>query len=165
MSVMNTGNPPPSCGFAARRSEGRERMIARAGKRNLPQEAARAERAFHAMRSFEEWPAADDSPDQQLFARQIHVELHLFSHFQQEVFASIRPGQHLEAFRPRAFHRRKEQLLPDGRIDHGRPEPPELLLAPGAHVLRFAATELVGQSLIEPKTGWPVGLLSWYYSC
>src|SRR5260370_3025519 len=40
--------------------------------------------------------------------------------------------------------RRQDQLLLDRRVDHGRLDPGELLLGPGAELLRPAVADLVG---------------------
>ncbi len=51
---------------------------------------------------------------------------------QQEVLAAVGPDQHLEALLRRVLDRRQDQLLLDRRVDDGRLDPAELLLAPGA---------------------------------
>ena len=128
---------------ARRRRERRERAVRLARERDRIQEHARAERAFDAVRFLQDRPIGDDAPDQQSLRRQAGVEALLLAILQQEILAAVGADQHLEAFLRGILDRRQDQFLLDARIDDRGRDPTELLLGPGAEVLRFAQAGLV----------------------
>ena len=138
MLVMWTGRPPPLTALLDGVVYGVKALFAALGYGTEPRKRCRAVRRQDAVRLLQDRPAVRHVPDQQALARQVAVETLPHPVLQQQILAAVRLEQHLVALFRRVFDGRKDQFLLHRRVDDGRLDPAQLLLAPGAEVQRLA---------------------------